>query len=238
MKRGRLFSDVEITERRRVVIVNERLARTVWPGQDPIGKRLRWGLDTPQNPNPWLTVVGVVGDVADGRLGAPTYLHAYEPFSQFPDVVLDNVPSAFGRHLKLAVRTDGDPRALASPLRSTIAGIDPNLAVESIATMDDRIADSVAPRRFSAMTLAAFAGGGSRLLEAGWPVHHVQHMLGHATLQQTSTYLNATLRGLHESMRNLEEARKSCKFVASTPSRGQRPARKQAPASNGNSLIR
>jgi len=79
---------------------------------------------------------------------------------------------------------------------------------------------------------------GSRLLEAGWPVHHVQHMLGHASLQQTSTYLNATLQGLHESMRTLEESRKSCKFVASEPARGHRPARKEAPASHGNSLIR
>ena len=78
---------------------------------------------------------------------------------------------------------------------------------------------------------------GSRLLEAGWPVHHVQHMLGHASLQQTSTYLNATLRGLHESMRALEQARKSCKSFASKPTRGPRPARKQAPASDGNSLI-
>lgn len=80
--------------------------------------------------------------------------------------------------------------------------------------------------------------GGSRLLEAGWPVHHVQYMLGHASLQQTSTYLNATLRGLHESMRTLEEARKSCKSVANEPSRGHRPDRKQALASHGKSLIR
>jgi integrase len=79
--------------------------------------------------------------------------------------------------------------------------------------------------------------GGSRLLEAGWPVHHVQHMLGHASLQQTSTYLNTTLRGLHESMRTLEESRAACKSVASTPARSPRPARKRAPASNGNSFI-
>jgi integrase len=79
--------------------------------------------------------------------------------------------------------------------------------------------------------------GGSRLLEAGWPAHHVQHMLGHASLQQTSTYLNATLRGLHESMRTLEQSRAACKSVASKPTRGRRPARKQAPASDGNSLI-
>lgn len=64
---------------------------------------------------------------------------------------------------------------------------------------------------------------GSRLLEGGWPVHHVQHMLGHASLQQTSTYLNATLRGLHDSMRNLEQARTACKVVASQVGVGLSP---------------
>jgi putative ABC transport system permease protein len=105
--------------------------------------------------------------VADGPPGTPTYLHAYEPFSQFPDGVLNNVPNAFGRHLKLTVRTDGTPSALAGAVRSAIAGIDPNLAIESIATMDDRVADSVAPRRFSAITLSAFAGGALLLAAIG-----------------------------------------------------------------------
>jgi hypothetical protein len=74
---------------------------------------------------------------------------------------------------------------------------------------------------------------GSRLLEAGWPLHEVQQMLGHASLEQTSTYLNATLRGLHRSMRAIDQARAetasrqqanpaltgiSCNPVASTPS--------------------
>jgi putative ABC transport system permease protein len=167
MKQGRPFSNVETIERRQVVIVNERLAHATWPGQDAVGKRLRWGLDVPGNPNPWLTVVGVVRDVADGPLGGPVYLHAYEPFSQFPDVVLNNIPTAFGRHVKIAVRTDGQPGALASALRSTIVEIDPHLAIESIATMDQRIADSVAPRRFSVITLAAFAAGALLLAAIG-----------------------------------------------------------------------
>ena len=166
LKRGRLFSEVETTEQRRVVIVNERLARTAWPGQDAVGKRLRWGLDVPENPNPWLTIVGVVGAVSDGPLGAPTYLHAYEPFSQFPDIVLNNVPNAFGRHVKVAVRTDG-PSALMSALRSAITGIDPTLAIESIATLDQRLSDSVPPRRFSVITLTTFAGGAVLLAAIG-----------------------------------------------------------------------
>ena len=58
---------------------------------------------------------------------------------------------------------------------------------------------------------------GSRFLEAGWPLHHVQAMLGHANLKTTSTYLNVTLEGLHASMRRLDEQRKSAKKVPSTP---------------------
>lgn len=165
--RGRPFSEVEMSERRLVVVVNERLARAAWPGQNALGKRLRWGLDVARNPNPWLTVIGVVADVADGPLGAPGFLHAWEPFSQFPDMVLNNVPNAFGRHVKLAVRTDGGTGALAPRLRSAIAAIDPSLAVESVASMDERVADAVAPRRFSALTLAAFAGGALQLAAIG-----------------------------------------------------------------------
>ena len=142
---GRVFSDVETIEPRGVVIVNERLARSFWPGQDAVGKRLRWGLDIEQNPNPWLTVVGVVVDVADAPLGAEPFVHAYEPFSQFPDAVLDNVPGAFGRHVKLAVRTDRDPETLATAVRAAIGQVDRQLAVESIATMVDRVGDIVAP---------------------------------------------------------------------------------------------
>jgi integrase len=79
--------------------------------------------------------------------------------------------------------------------------------------------------------------GGSRLIEAGWPVHYVQHMLGHASLQQTSTYLNTTLRGLHESMRTLDRSRPACNPLASTPSRGLRPVRRQAPATDGKPFL-
>jgi predicted permease len=164
---GRAFSDVENAEPRGVVVINEKLARTFWPGQDAVGKRLRWGANVPQNRNPWLTVSGVIADVADGPLGVEPFVHAYEPFSQFPDFLLNNIPNEFGRHVKLAVRTSADPRALASTVRSEINAIDPQLAIESIATMNDRIGDVVAPRRFSAMTLGAFATGSLLLAAIG-----------------------------------------------------------------------
>jgi putative ABC transport system permease protein len=164
---GRTFADIESVERRGVVIINERLARRFWPGQDALGKRLKWGLDVPQNPNPWLTIVGVVADVSDGALGSEPSIHAYEPFSQFPDFVLNNIPNSFGRHVKLAVRTTADPRALVASVRGEIAGIDRQLALETIETMEDRLGESVAPRRFSVLTLSAFASGSLLLAAIG-----------------------------------------------------------------------
>ena len=62
---------------------------------------------------------------------------------------------------------------------------------------------------------------GSRFLEAGWPLHEVQYMLGHADIKTTSTYLNVTLPSLHQSMRRLDEARQACTNLAQTPSTGR-----------------
>jgi predicted permease len=167
LKSGRAFSDVETVQPRDVVVVNERLARTFWPGQDAVGKRLRWGIDAPENSHRWLTIVGVVADVVDGPLGAEPFVHAWEPFSQFPDAVLDDFPNAFGRHVKLALRTDGEPRALASAVRAEVGRLDRQLAIESIATMVDRVGETLAPRRFSAMALGGFAAGSLLLAAVG-----------------------------------------------------------------------
>jgi predicted permease len=165
LKSGRLFSDVETFESRRVVIINDRLARTFWPGEDAVGKRLRWGLDTPKNPNPWLTVVGIIDDVVDGPLGVEPFTHAYEPFSQFPDVVLNNM--LFGRQVELAIRAEVDPLTLVPAVRAQISRIDPQLAIESIVPMTHRVGDGVAPRRLSAIVLGAFAAGALLLAAIG-----------------------------------------------------------------------
>jgi putative ABC transport system permease protein len=81
--------------------------------------------------------------------------------------VLNNGPIAFGRHMKLAVRTTADPRALVASVRGEIASIDRQLALESIETMEERLGESVAPRRFSVLTLGAFAAGSLLLAAIG-----------------------------------------------------------------------
>jgi hypothetical protein len=143
LRRGRLFTDDELAANRQVVIVNEKLASRYWPGEDPVGKRLKWG--APQNNNPWLTVVGVVADTIDGReavatMGDDRPVHVHEPLANAGPV---------GRDIKVAVLTRGDPTMLAGPVRRELANLDPQLAVAKIATMEDRLNDNFAPQRFS-----------------------------------------------------------------------------------------
>lgn len=152
---GRSFDAGEYAQNRRVVIVNEKLARAAWPGVNAVGKRLKWG--SRASPQPWLTVVGVIHDVVDGTIGTPPGLHAYEPFRQLPDTLLNGARNQFGHLIEAAVRSDGDPRPLAALVRTEIRKLDPRLAIESIETMDARIQSAVAPQRASTLLVGAFA---------------------------------------------------------------------------------
>lgn len=163
--RGRFFSEDEHAENRSVVIVNERLASRFWPGDDPMGKRLKWGVAASQTP--WLTVVGVIADVADGPLGVEPGVHAYEPFRQFPDAVLDRSATGFGRDVKLAILADSDPQSLTAVVREEIHKLDRQLAIQSIELMEQRVNDSVAPQRFGTMLVTAFAIGALFLAAVG-----------------------------------------------------------------------
>src|SRR5262249_52153146 len=82
LKRGRFFTDSDGRTDARVIIVSEMLARRLWPDQDPIGRQIKWGVDVPQNRNPWMTVVGVVGDVNQSALGTEVIPQTYEPAEQ------------------------------------------------------------------------------------------------------------------------------------------------------------
>lgn len=162
--RGRLFTEEEYRNDRQVVIVNQKLAEQYWPGEDPIGKRIVG--------RPWLTIVGVVGDVIAGSqavtvLGDDRPVHIYEPFRQLFGPELTGGVSLLTRTLRLAVLTGGDPTRLAGPIRQSLASLDPQLAVASISSMDERMGETVAPQRFSTTLLTAFAGGALLLVAMG-----------------------------------------------------------------------
>ena len=155
IRRGRFFQADEHVRNRGVVVVNEKLAARFWPGQDPVGKRLKWG--GAGSPYPWLTVVGVVGNVADGPIGAEPRVHAYEPFRQLPDFFLDGAANQTWRDVTVAILAEGEPRALAALVRQEIAKLDRELAVERVQTMNQQVSDVVAPQRFSMLLAGVFA---------------------------------------------------------------------------------
>jgi predicted permease len=165
MVRGRTFSSDELRENRRVAIVSKRIADSYWPGVDPIGKRLKWGL--PMSTAPWQTVIGVAGDVVDGPIGSEPPIYVYVPFAEAPDGALAAPIAGFLRRMVIAVRTEQDSASVASATRAVVAALDPSLAVTDVQTIADVERQRSAPQRFSAVVLTGFAGGSLLLAAIG-----------------------------------------------------------------------
>jgi putative ABC transport system permease protein len=151
LKRGRNFTSAESVGSPDVVIVSETAARTYWPGQDPVGKRMRYG------GNSWRTVVGIVGDVKDTSLQAAAAPHAYTPYLQEQNSTLENPNFDELRTLHLAVRSSVDPALVFTAIRSSVASIDSQIALDDLKTMDAVIDKSLAPQRFNLALVALFA---------------------------------------------------------------------------------
>jgi len=142
--RGRAFTDADTARAPQVVIVSERLARRLWPGQEPIGKRLLHpnSPEDSQGRRIWSTVVGVVQDARYRGLNDVRY-DLYVPFLQQPaDLV---------KHLM--VRTSGDPGSVAAAIRAEARRLEPTAMVDRVRTMDEIVGQAVAPWRFSSSTL-------------------------------------------------------------------------------------
>jgi predicted permease len=166
LKRGRSFTPDEDRQNRAVAIVSESLANRYWPGQDAIGKRIKWGVAASHTP--WNTIVGVVGDVKDVGLRDDPTIHVYVPLGQLAPEIDDQPPaSGFGRLLRIALLAGADPSTLVAPGRQAIAAIDASLPVTRIAMMTRQLEDSIAPQRFSTIVLAAFALGALLLAAVG-----------------------------------------------------------------------
>jgi predicted permease len=142
---GRNFTELDGPKSTHVLIVSESLAKKYWPGQDPLGKRLKWG--PPESADPWLTVVGIVGDVKQGPLETAADAHTYESYAQL------GAPLS----LRVAVRGQADPAGLTADIRSVVRGLDPQLALGNVRTMDEVISRSTASRRFSLVLVGSFA---------------------------------------------------------------------------------
>ena len=141
LRGGREFNDMDGPDSMQVAIVSETLARRYWPGEDPMGKRLKLG--RVDSDRPWLTVVGIVEDVK------------YDWFNRDPQPSLYLTYRQAARpYSYLAIRSSGDPARLAGVVRSKIAGVDPGQPVFDIRTLDRVIANSVVGLAYVAVMMA------------------------------------------------------------------------------------
>jgi putative ABC transport system permease protein len=133
-----------------VMVVNRTLAHQVWPGRDPIGQRVLLGGG--EVDSVWRTVVGVVGDVRHRGLSAPPRPEMYLPYAQFPAGRGDAT-----RALYLVIRTAGDPSALIPSVRGALAGLDPDVPLSSVQTMEQSMGSWAAERRLLMLLVTSFA---------------------------------------------------------------------------------
>ncbi len=147
LMRGRFLNDEEAKVPPASVIVNQTLARKVWPGTDPIGKRIRLGPDYP-----WLSVVGVVADIKNHGSNVATKPEMYlllpdQPFQIWVDL----------RSMTLVVRTSSEPEHIVSAIRGQLKQLDPELPIYKISTLKELVSSSISQTRFPAFTLSLFA---------------------------------------------------------------------------------
>jgi putative ABC transport system permease protein len=139
---GRSFTDQVREPAAAVDIVNAMLARKYFAGQDPVGKRVRFG-DSGED---WITIVGVVGDSRNVGLNEPPTPLMYLPYHTFP--------LAF---MGIVARSSGGPGVIASIVRSAVKNIDPEMPVDKIVPLRELLTESVAEPRFRTLLLGAFA---------------------------------------------------------------------------------
>ena len=140
--RGRVFNKGDRSDTPGVVIISDTMARVAWPGEDPIGKRMKMGIET----NPWLTVVGVIGD-ARTLLTVSPYQIVYLSQAQTPSFPPQDV----------VLRTSVDPSSLAPAVREAVRAIDKDQPIANVRTMEQIISTANARQRFNLLLMSIFA---------------------------------------------------------------------------------
>ncbi len=142
--RGRAFGPEDTTTGAPVVLVNQAMALRYFGGADAVGQRIHFG--GPQARNPWLTIVGVIGNVLSDRLEQEPRPMIFRPLAQ-----------ASGLSMGLVVKTSGDPKRLREALARAVREADPDQPTYAVRTMDEVQAQATATRRFSMQLLGGFA---------------------------------------------------------------------------------
>jgi putative ABC transport system permease protein len=145
LRRGRNFSDADTETAPPVALVNATMARRYWPDEDPTGKRFHWG--HPGAKDPWITIVGVLGDTKLYGLANPARLEIYLPFRQEPQT-----------NMYLVLRSAVDPASLTSAVRAAVQTIDKDQPVFNVTTMRQLVDDSVSTPHLTLVFLGLFSG--------------------------------------------------------------------------------
>ncbi|HEY3629024.1 MAG TPA: ABC transporter permease [Terracidiphilus sp.] len=155
--RGRGFNEADRADSPMVVIVNRRLAEHYWPGQDPIGKRLHFGVK--ETPLPWMTVVGEIGDIKQGTADGETEPQFYQPPSQFKNALgsFASPDMLVGDGGSIVMRSAIAPEQMADSLRAVVRSIDPQLPLTQVQSMDRVVSEGQASHRFNAALISSFA---------------------------------------------------------------------------------
>ncbi|MGE5727940.1 MAG: ABC transporter permease [Gemmatimonas sp.] len=143
LKRGRLLDEHDTDASPPVVVINEAMARAFWPGQDPIGRRIKTSPRAAQ----WSTIVGVVADARTESLAEPVRPQVYASLYQRE-----------AKHLAIFVQGGGAPAVLERQVRDVVQSLNPSLPVFGVETLDATITASLALRRLSLVLIALFAG--------------------------------------------------------------------------------
>jgi predicted permease len=153
---GRYFTPADTADTQLVAIVNRKLAEHCWPGSNPVGKRLRLGLQ--ETKIPWATVVGEVADVKEASPDVPDKQQYYMPVAQYEKSIgpFASPTDLNGNGGSVVVRTALEPEQMANALRAKVRSIDPQLPLTQVQSMERAVSNSEAPRRFNTVVISAF----------------------------------------------------------------------------------
>jgi len=166
--KGRLFDEHDTEKSLPVIVIDEKMARNYWPNSNPVGSRIKFG--RADSEDPWMTVVGVVGSVKQYDLESESRVTLYLPTAQ-----------ALGGTMYLVARTSVAPSSLAASITSEVRSLDPNIPIFDVKTMDQRLSESLARRRFAMLALGVFAGFALLLAIVG-----IYGLISYSVAQRTS----------------------------------------------------
>lgn len=169
VKSGRDFSDSDLYDRPFVAIISESLARQQFGDEDPIGHRIKCGLDSPE----WMTIVGIVGDVRQSSPAAQPGPELYMPLRQHPFAA---------NEVQIVTRTSGNAAALIPVVQQTVHQANPDIAVK-FTTMNDLVTGSIAAQRFRSELALAFAAVALFLAFSG-----IYAVMSYVTARRTSEF--------------------------------------------------